>query len=317
MEKIKLSIIIPAYNVETYIEKCIDSINYSENNIEIIIIDDGSTDNTPNICDMYKMKNQNIKVYHIENGGQARARNIGIDKAVGEYLMFIDSDDYISDSQFIYKILNAIEAAPDMIIYGYKKYWERLDTTVEKRKLNTSNLTFMDLIKTNYFKGCPWDKIIKASIVKDNYIKFPEGMLSEDIDWCAQLIKYINIENAKVINENPYVYVQHKESTSKKVKLSHINDLYKIITKYANDDANDVLLNFLAYEYCMTLGVINSKNCEKVSNNVKEQFYEYKWLMKYDECKKVKYCKIISNVLGIKICAKLLGQFINLKRKGV
>lgn len=108
MNKIKFSVIVPVYNVEKYIEECLDSILKQDyDNYEILLIDDGSTDNSGNICEIYAAKNEKIKVFHKKNGGLSSARNIGIEKATGDYLVFVDSDDYIAPwslSEF-YKVL--------------------------------------------------------------------------------------------------------------------------------------------------------------------------------------------------------------------
>ena len=256
MKKIKLSIIIPAYNVEAYLTKCLNSILTSEQNIEIILIDDGSNDSTPVLCDDYANNHNNVKVVHIDNGGQSRARNIGIDISCGEYIMFMDSDDYLDDDSLIDKIIYSINNDyPDMILYGYKKLWEKNNIIEEKKEVDFTDFSLKNLIKVNYFKACPWDKVIKRKIIEKHNMKFPEYMLSEDIDWCAQLINNIDSSKIKVINDNSYIYVQHKNSTSKTVKRKHINDIYNIIFKYipSKNIDNEDLLSFFAYEYCMTL----------------------------------------------------------------
>ena len=99
MDKDLISIIVPIYNVEKYIKKCIDSIiNQTYTNLEIILVDDGSPDNCGKICDKYKEKDDRIKVIHKKNGGLSDARNAGIDIATGEYITFIDSDDYVAEN---------------------------------------------------------------------------------------------------------------------------------------------------------------------------------------------------------------------------
>ena len=114
----KISVIIPVYNVEQYLEKCLDSIlNQTYKNIEIILVNDGSIDKSGLICDEYSRKYNNIKVFHKENGGVSSARNLGIDNATGQYLAFIDPDDYIDVNMYeilvekillIFSIINPI-----------------------------------------------------------------------------------------------------------------------------------------------------------------------------------------------------------------
>lgn len=112
MEKEDLiSIVIPVYKVELYLEKCIESIiNQTYKNLEIIIVDDGSPDNCPKICDEYAQKDNRIKVIHKENGGLSDARNAGIDVAAGKYIAFVDSDDYVSNDyiEYMYNLIKNI-----------------------------------------------------------------------------------------------------------------------------------------------------------------------------------------------------------------
>ena len=108
MEKDKVSIIVPVYNVEKYIEKCLNSlISQSYRNIEIILIDDGSKDNSGKICDKYKKKDPRIKVIHKENAGVSEARNSGIQKATGKYLCFVDADDFVMNDyiKYLHKLI--------------------------------------------------------------------------------------------------------------------------------------------------------------------------------------------------------------------
>ncbi len=103
-----ISVVIPAYNVGKYIDKCIDTVlTQTYSNIEIILVDDGATDDTAEICDNYAKKDNRVKVIHKKNGGLSDARNAGIDAAKGKYITFIDSDDYIADDyvEFLYKLL--------------------------------------------------------------------------------------------------------------------------------------------------------------------------------------------------------------------
>lgn len=318
--KKKISIVIPVYNVENYLKECVDSlINQEQSNLtEIILIDDGSKDTSGLICDEYSNKYDNVIVIHQQNSGQSKARNNGIKKSSGEYIMFVDSDDYLDDEKIISKILRIIELnSPDLIMYGFKKMYENSDKVYEK-KIISGNIDIKKLIEKNYYKGCPWDKIIKKKILIDNNIFFPEGMLSEDIDFCANILKNINLNKIEIINENPYVYRQRTNSTTKTIKESHINDIYDIIMKYYEKDApkTNIINNFLAFEYAMTLGILNSNlKPKKMKKESIVKFYELKSILMYDYCKKVMFVNVVNKIIGIKNTSKLLGLFINLKEK--
>lgn len=318
----KISVIIPVYNVKNYLKRCLDSlINQTFfNEVEIILIDDGSTDGSELICDDFTKKYYNIITIHQHNTGPAIARNNGIKIAKGDYIMFVDSDDYIDDLELIKKIIEIIiEDNPDLIMYGYKKIFDDSNKIISKKLLDKRkewNINY--LIQTNFYKDCPWNKIIKKSFLIQNNIFFPNNMLSEDIDFCAKILLNINLQRIKIINENPYVYTQRKKTISKSISAKHVNDIYEMLKMnyIYTENKNNIVNNFLAYEYVMSLGIINSK-LKPINLDVKivKQFYSLKSLLNYDLCKKVKFVKIIESIFGIKITSKLLGIFINLKVK--
>ena len=120
----KVSIVIPVYNVEAYLKECVDSaIKQTYKNLEIILVDDGATDSCPEICDVYAQSDKRIKVIHRENGGLSAARNTGMDASTGEYIYFLDSDDYI-ELKAIEKLVNTIETEKaDFVFFdGYVFY---------------------------------------------------------------------------------------------------------------------------------------------------------------------------------------------------
>ena len=120
----KISVIVPVYNVEKYLERCIKSILYQTyQNLEIILIDDGSTDNSGKICDTYAQIDNRIKVYHGDNVGAGMARNVGLDIATGEYITFIDSDDYIGNMRLADMIKNTIKTGADTCMTGFTKVY--------------------------------------------------------------------------------------------------------------------------------------------------------------------------------------------------
>ena len=119
------SIIIPVYNVEKYLRECVDNLLEQDfHDFEVILVDDGATDSSGAICDEYAENSEKVKVIHQKNAGQAVARNAGTEIAQGEYVIYIDSDDYICDKAFLSKLAVKTEKQPDVILYGYKKFFE-------------------------------------------------------------------------------------------------------------------------------------------------------------------------------------------------
>ena len=192
-----LSIVIPVYNVENYLLKCIDSIiNINERNMEIILIDDGSTDNSGKICDEYSEKYDFIRVYHKKNGGLSHARNYGLDRAVGKYVMFVDSDDFL-DSSNMNKLLIGLAKNEDIdvILNPFYEYVNEevvgisgTNNNIEKDKVFIKEEVLKDIF--NYTDGLwtAWKYIVRKEFLNEKNIRFKEGYLHEDVDFTTRII---------------------------------------------------------------------------------------------------------------------------------
>lgn len=206
MEKnLKVSIIIPIYKVEKYLKKCIDSIlNQTYSNIEVILVDDGSPDNCGKICDEYKKLDDRIIVIHKENGGLSDARNKGLKIATGEFISFIDSDDYIAND-FIEYLLNITTSNDaDMGIILPYKFKEGSIPNIKNKSEKIRIYNAYDALKTmlyqKEFDNAAWGKLYSKKIVEN--IEFPVGKLYEDI---GTTYKYI-LNSKKIVYSNQYKY---------------------------------------------------------------------------------------------------------------
>lgn len=212
----KISIIVPIYNVEKYLEKCINSIiNQTYRELEIILVDDGSTDGCPNICDEYKKKDERIKVIHKENGGLSDARNVGIENSTGRYICFIDSDDIIS-SKFVEILYGlCLEYNADIVECDYIKFNEEKeiqelrnsDKSVEIIN-NKEMMRRLYNVKTALRTTIVCNKLYKSELFSE--IKFPKGKLHEDEFTTYKIIYKSNI--TVVINQKLYFYRKNNES---------------------------------------------------------------------------------------------------------
>lgn len=218
MNKIKLSIIVPIYNVENYLKKCLDSlINQNSTNYEIILVNDGSTDKSLEICEQYEKENFNIKVYTKKNGGLSSARNYGLDKAKGEYISFIDSDDWISND-YVKEIYNVIDndKSADVIAYNMiyiNDGWQ--DGITRKIYDNFESMDRKSIIKECYNPSFAWARVYKNNIIKK--YKFP----SQDIWYEDMYVMPAILSNCKkiaYINKELYYYRQRKSSITSSVK---------------------------------------------------------------------------------------------------
>lgn len=220
-----ISVIIPVFKVEKYLSRCIESIlNQTYTSIEVILVDDGSPDECGEICDMYAKKDKRVKVIHKENGGQGSARNAGLNVATGDYISFIDSDDWIDKDMYEELLLVAKKTDADIVEAGYRVFrpWK-----VENKMLNGINsteireYTNIEALKELFFgpqmldgiSVMVWDKLYKSSLFNDN-LRFSEGYIAEDLEFTPRALYKAN----KVVKyeKDFYTYNIHlgKDSSS-------------------------------------------------------------------------------------------------------
>ena len=187
----RVSVIVPVYNAKDYIIRCIDSIlEQTFKDIELILIDDGSTDGSELICDRYK-SNNTVKVIHQENRGVSSARNRGLEVATGTYVAFVDSDDYL-EKNMLQQMLGGL-ASSDLVMCGYYKENKRYQGVTERKIVNKVD-AMMNVMQNDGFKGFLWNKLFKRSIIEKNKLMFSDNIhMCEDLLYCA---KYINVCNS-------------------------------------------------------------------------------------------------------------------------
>ena len=265
-----ISIIIPVYNVEKYLDKCLNSlVNQTSNNFEVIIVNDGTKDNSQIIIDKYVKENHNFYSYIKENGGLADARNYGLSKATKEYIMFIDSDDYVN-SDLIEECEKKLELA-DLIIFEYNQ----IDLRNNKIEIIT-NKFIEDKIYTlseypnliNNISNCAWNKIYHRRLF--NNIKYPIGYLYEDLGTTYKIIneaKKITFINKPLVN-----YLLNREGNITTTIDNRLFDIFvmcdEIINYYKEKDL------FEKYKYQLELlSWINIVEClRKLPKNVSKEF---------------------------------------------
>lgn len=211
-----ISVIVPVYNVEQYLEKCIDSIiNQTYKNLEIILVDDGSTDNSSNLCDLLAKKDSRIAVYHKENGGLSSARNFGIDKANGEFIGFIDSDDYIDNDMYetLYNLIKQDKS--DVSMCGlYNIYANRKDSQVKevKKYLMNAEEAIQMVLDSKITSVTAVNKLYRKEIFSD--LRYDLGKTSEDAFLIVRLLDKCNL--ISVTDERKYYYYHRANSITKK-----------------------------------------------------------------------------------------------------
>ena len=210
----KISVIIPVYNVEKYLSACMESIiNQTYKNLEIILVNDGSTDSCPQICEEYAAKDNRIKVIHKKNGGLSDARNIGLKQATGDLISFVDSDDVVSLG-FYQKLLNAfIENNADIAECAFLKF-EKENAMNEAKEDSCPNAEIFETEKAlgQLLEGplsiCVWNKIYKKEVIED--IDFPVNKINEDEYWTYKVFAKAK-KIVKIYNE---LYFYRQQATS-------------------------------------------------------------------------------------------------------
>ncbi len=319
------SIIIPCYNVEKYIKQCLDSIliqNYDD--YEVILVDDGSTDETGEICNEYCEKYQQFKVIHQKNAGQACARNIGIDTAIGKYIICIDSDDYISSNNFLTKVAEKTVSEPDVIQYGYRKLFEStgnlgkpIDTYPEVAGRSRAEI-IESLVKTNTYDGTAWTKAVRRDFLKENNICFVPGMKSADSEWNLEIVT--RAKKYDFVHQDFIVYRQRSGSTSHTANIKSLVDNLSILEHWPGRFEERNLENKLKESLMMVLAryfandmILFSSLTPKESNVYFERFHKSCYILEYSVSSRALKMKWLVRLLGLKMSLVLLRQIIKFR----
>jgi len=215
-----ISVIVPVYNVEPYLRECLDSIlAQTFRDLEVILVDDGSTDGSGRICDEYQRKDNRIVVFHAENHGLSAARNLGIDNAHGEWLMFVDSDDWVKPEFCMLPYQTAIEHKADMVIFGIMRVHRDLTESLIDLELN-GEVTQEQAV--SYGRNAAWNKLYRRELFDG--IRYPARRLYEDA-----LTTYKTIYQAKkiIFLNIPLYYYRSRDGSI--VKNQDVHDAYRAI----------------------------------------------------------------------------------------
>lgn len=217
----KISVIVPVYNVERYLKRCIESIiNQTYKDLEIILVDDGSTDSSGNICDEYKKIDKRISVIHKKNGGLSDARNEGLKVVTGTYIAFVDSDDFLDLDMYEYMQKNIEKENADIVICGTKIDYDNGKIIVKSSKKLEEFDTKRALIELNSFKTFDmsvWNKLYKKSVI--DRIMFPVGKKSED--YFVMYRYFDRAQKVVVLPEAKYHYIQRENSISRGKEITY------------------------------------------------------------------------------------------------
>lgn len=326
----KVSFILPVYKVEKYLRQCVESITcQTYRDIEIILVDDGSPDNCPAFCDQLATEDARIRVIHKPNGGLSDARNAGLKEAIGDYVVFVDSDDWWEDANCLQQLVTELEKTRniDFLGYNFKKQFESTGKTVFAPAYSEATLSASDkseclysLAKQGVFPISACTKLMRREFLIENNLFFIKGLISEDIPWFIDLISAS--KKCRFINMYVYNYRQERAgSITNSFSEKKFNDRIGIIkSESAKVESRDLTENgkrglyfFLAYEYTQFINGINRFEGAK-QKEVIDGLNKYKWLLKYSLNYKVAIPRIVCGLLGLHNTARLVSIYNKIRR---
>lgn len=274
-----ISVIVPVYNVEPYLDRCVESIvNQTYRNLEILLVDDGSPDRCPEMCDAWAEKDSRIKVIHKENGGLSDARNVGMAAASGELIGFVDSDDWIAPEMYqrLYAALittgSDIAACGAEMVYGDDTPSRKL--TAEGEFILSNEEAMQAIIEEKQLKQPVWYKLYKTNLIQG--ILFPVGKYHEDVFWSYRVVG--KARKIAVFDTPCYFYLQRNESImgenyslkrldgleAKQQRFAYIKSNYPALEDIARTD----LLSSCMYAMQMSLRYLPEKDMERAYHQI-------------------------------------------------
>lgn len=318
----KVSYIIPVYKVEQYLGQCVDSVlTQTYRNIEVILVDDGSPDGCPALCDQLAIEDNRIKVLHKPNGGLSDARNAGLRIATGDYIVFMDSDDLWLGDDSLDKLVSLINHYPGCSFYGFNcQYYYPDSNTYTKWVLYADELltpisgssAMVSLVKSGTFPMSACLKVIDRQWLIDNQITFKVGQIAEDIPWFINLLD----KSTKCMFVNDYIYAYRQNvagsitASGGERSFNSVLDIVKtelalIIKRSFTTDAIDALYSFLAYEVSILFATVCGLPKDKQSD-ARAEIKNLCWLLKYTQNPKVRMVSRVYKILGYAITERML-----------
>ncbi|MCM1368809.1 MAG: glycosyltransferase [Candidatus Amulumruptor caecigallinarius] len=329
MGEVLFSIIVPVYKVEKYLARCVDSLLAQDfDDYEIVLVDDGSPDACPALCDEYAAAHERVKSVHKPNGGLSDARNFGVGVSSGKYITFVDSDDFWEGRDVLLRINDLVKRYnPDIVVSDFIKYYEASDSflypqTVGEQAPNGKSAP--EMLQYFYFKCADlriaaWQKFVRRELAMAH--PFTKGLLSEDIDWTFSIYP-----EAKTITEcdTPYYcYRQQREgSITNSNAAKRIDNLFTIIDKWeepllrmrTDEAGREIYLGYLAYQLSIIMLIANSLQRDE-KERVLERIKQHKHLFRYKTNAKTSKVRMLVRVVGIRAAMKVMKLYYDRREK--
>ena len=323
----KFSVIVPVYNVQAYLDDCIRSvIAQTYVDYELLLIDDGSTDASGEICDKWEKEDKRIKVLHRHNGGQSAARNDGIQLASGEYILFLDSDDYWLSATALQEIADRIKITqPDTLVLNYQKDFggklsmPYFDATINMPDCLSQEAAERFVFNNDFWTACAWNKATKAELYNNGKLRFREGITAEDVDWCYRLA--LSAKRFDFLNLNIIGYRQRANSITSTSSVRKVQCLLNNIqacislSETAEPARKNYLAGYLSYQYGTLLYGFAALPSSAEKKSLFPQIKEKKYLLRASQNAKIKLIRRINNLFGLKITLCLLSLRVYLETR--
>lgn len=321
----KVSVIIPVYNVRLYLERCVQSvIRQTYKDLEIILVDDGSKDNSGELCDQLALSDQRIRVIHQENQGLSGARNTGIRLATGEYIIFLDSDDEWLLDDGLEVLMQKGDVGNDLIIFKNVHIWHGHERTATAdydidriAAMPDAKSVFSYLVESQQFRMSACFLLVRRMLLIDNEIYFPKGFISEDVFWSLHLWQCV--KTIAILNMDFYAYYHRENSISTSTSL-RVYESYDKIFSYWREQCDTGCKNAAAIRiYLADMWVSRGYAYYQLEAEQKPAalaiLQRHVDLLQYASTSKSQRVAKLAQLLGVKTTVCLLGWYWQLRNR--
>lgn len=313
IEKPFFSIIVPVYNVQNYLAECIRSVLCQDfGDYECILVDDGSTDGSGELCEEMARRDKRLRVYHQENRGLSAARNRGVQVAGGTYILFLDSDDFFAKPNFLSMLAAGCRNA-DVVLFNYARFTNHLLSPLlhfpQEPLLEEKGIFLLDLVNRNVYTSSACNKAVRRDFLMETGIRFEIGTLSEDIAWNAAIM--LEAKSWAIVSDCVYAYRVRNGSITHTISLTHVQMQLRIILKLVEDGTSllgtmrEAYFGYVSFQYCALL--INIRLCRPSPGPAYlEKIRDMDWLLQYDTNRTVKLIHRVYQHLGFRATSWLL-----------
>lgn len=328
---VRFSIIVPVYNVERYLPDCFKSISEQTfRDYEVLLIDDGSTDSSGNLCDVYEKKNERVRTIHQPNGGLSVARNTGILNASGEYLLFLDSDDFLVGTDALERLASNLEQHPDLLIYPASEWDETANRLLLEQRIEIKEkkifsaeevLDYLYGVNDGVFVTMAPTKIVRREFCLLNQLFFLEGVFHEDDEWVARLLSFsptIMFSSSAVYGyrhrQNSIITSGDIEKNIKRVedRLRIGNSMLQLKTAETHSSVCLYGVGYFWGALCriQSFAPDDQKRLFKTANRYTSAFRRFRYTRKW----KWRFCAIVARLFGVRATVRFF-KFI-MKKQG-